>query len=395
MLDQASPRYRWAVLAAGSVAQASFSAFALGLPALAPALRAEFGLSLREVGTMLAVMSLGVLIGLIPSGIATDAFGERVVITVGLLAASVALAVAAAVSSYWQFLASIAVAGAVGTSVNAATGRAVMTWFAPAERGLALGIRQTSIPLAGILAAVTLPPLAAAAGVGAAFVTLSIWCVIGAVFGFAVLRDPPGAQLSRSRVEMTPMLRSRPLWRLSSASVLVCVAQLAATGFVVLFLHDARGVAPGLAALVLAASQAIGATMRIGLGIWSDHLGDRIGPFRVVSLALSGLVAGAAILADAPLWMLIPTIIVATGVSMGWNSLSFAAAAEIGGMRRSGAAIGFQQTSLAAVATVVPLVFSITVAATSWRTAFLTVAVFPLLGWWMLRRLTIPAAADA
>jgi sugar phosphate permease len=390
MLGLASPRYRWAVLVAGSVAQATFSAFALGLPALAPALRSEFSLTLSEVGTLLAVMSLGVLVGLAPSGMATDSAGERAVVTVGLLASSAALAVAALVTSYWQFLAALAVAGAFGTSVNAATGRAVMTWFSPAERGLALGIRQTSIPVAGIVAAVTLPPLAAEAGVKAAFLALSGLSLAGAVCGLAILRDPPGPRAVPPRGGAASMFRNRPLWRLASASVLVCVAQLAAGGFVVLFLHDARGLSARHAALVLAASQVIGATLRIGLGLWSDRLVDRIRPFRAVALVVSALMAGVGALTDAPLWLLIPTIVFATGVSMGWNSLSFAAAAELGGRHRSGAAIGLQQTALAAVAAVVPLLFSIAVSATSWRAAFLVVAVFPLLGWWTLRRLTIP-----
>jgi nitrate/nitrite transporter NarK len=48
--------------------------------------------------------------------------------------------------------------------VNAASGRAVMSWFAPAQRGFALGIRQTAVPLGGAAAALFLPPAAAAGG---------------------------------------------------------------------------------------------------------------------------------------------------------------------------------------------------------------------------------------
>lgn len=46
-------RYRWVVLAAGTMAQASFSAITVGLAVLAPQLREEYGLSLREVGVLL------------------------------------------------------------------------------------------------------------------------------------------------------------------------------------------------------------------------------------------------------------------------------------------------------------------------------------------------------
>ena len=38
-------RYRWAVLAAGTLSQTSFSALAIGLPVLVPTLREEYDLS--------------------------------------------------------------------------------------------------------------------------------------------------------------------------------------------------------------------------------------------------------------------------------------------------------------------------------------------------------------
>jgi sugar phosphate permease len=67
----------------------------------------------------------------------------------------------------------LTLAGAAGASVNAASGRAVMSWFAPAQRGFALGIRQTAVPLGGAAAALFLPPAAAAGGVRAGLVVLA------------------------------------------------------------------------------------------------------------------------------------------------------------------------------------------------------------------------------
>jgi hypothetical protein len=71
---------------------------------------------------------------------------------------------------------------------------------------------------------------------------------------------------------------------------------------------------------------------------------------------------------------------------MAWNGLAFTIAAELGG-RRSGAAIGFQQTVLGAVGVAAPVAFAAAVSATSWRTAFAVIALFPLAGWWVLRPL--------
>ena len=63
-------RYRWAVLAAGTVASTAFSAVLLGLPVLAPILREEFDLTLTEVGIVLASVWVGPIFTLLPWGLA-------------------------------------------------------------------------------------------------------------------------------------------------------------------------------------------------------------------------------------------------------------------------------------------------------------------------------------
>lgn len=72
---------------------------------------------------------------------------------------------------------------------------------------------------------------------------------------------------------------------------------------------------------------------------------------------------------------------------MAWNGLSLTAAAELAGRARSGAAIGFQQTTLSVIGVLMPVTFAALVEATSWRTAFALSALGPLVGWWMLGRL--------
>jgi len=86
----------------------------------------------------------------------------------------------------------------------------------------------------------------------------------------------------------------------------------------------------------------------------------------------------------APLGAAVAAFLVAGGLSMAWNGLSFTAAAEAAGEARSGAAIGFQQTVLSVIGAAVPPGFAALVVATSWRAAFGVAAAVPLLGWWAL-----------
>ena len=92
-------------------------------------------------------------------------------------------------------------------------------------------------------------------------------------------------------------------------------------------------------------------------------------------------------LAGGPLRLLVPVVVVAGGLTMGWNGLSFTAAAELAGPARSGAAIGFQQTVLSGIGVAAPVLFAATVSAGSWSLAFAVAALFPLAGWYVLRPL--------
>ena len=355
----------------------------IGLPVLAPALRDAYGLSLFRVGIVLDSVWIGTMLTLLPWGLLADRVGERLVLVAGLGACGATLLGAAWTDGFGALIVLLAIAGAAGSSVNSASGRAVMQWFGAKERGLALGVRQTAIPLGGLIAAVVLPSLDVRGG----FVVLASLAFAGALAGGALIREREGQGEGEETRELGNTLRDTRLWLLCGGSSLYLVAQMAVTSFVVLFLHDERGFSRGAAAAVLAGVQVLAAAFRIGGGRWSDVVGSRLRPLRLVGLASFATLAAAAALLDAPRGVLVPAFILAGGFSMAWNGLSFTSAAEIAGRRRSGAALGMQQTALAVTGAAIPPVFAAVVSVTSWRTGFALASVFPLLGVQLLRPL--------
>ena len=260
-----------------------------------------------------------------------------------------------------------------------------MNWFEPRERGLALGIRQAAIPVAGAAAALVLPHVVAAGGTRWGLRALALGCVGGAVLALAFMREGPVRREDAAPDGTQGPLRDARAWRLVGASGLLVVPQAAVMGFVVLFLHDRRGLATAEAAAVFAAAQVLVIGSRIAAGRWSDLVGSRIVPLRRISLASAAGVALVGVLTDAPLALLLPAVVVATVASMSWNGLSFTAAAEIAGRRRSGAAMGMQQTVLAVGGAGAPPLFATLVAATGWGAAFVVSAGGALAGYALLR----------
>ena len=369
------------MLAAGTAAQAAFSTLAFAIAVLAPALRERYDLSLTEIGVVLSAEWIGLTFALLPWGFAVDRWSERWTLAGGLAACSAFLAGAAFAPSFGWLVVLLGLAGIAGGSVQSGSGRAVMRWFTAGERGLALGIRQTAVPIGGGVAALVLPQLG---GPKAGLLFVAGFVLAGALAGALVLRSGSEEHIDVSDVEST--LRDRRLWLVCFGSGLYLVAQMAMMGFVVLFLHDEHGYSTGEAAAVFAAGQVLAAVLRIGIGRWSDVLGSRIQPLRLVGVSIAAGLALVALASGAPGLLLVPVLAVVTGLSMAWNGLSFTIAAELGG-RRSGAAIGFQQTVLSAVGVVAPIAFAAAVSWSSWRAAFAVAAAFPLAGWWALRPL--------
>jgi len=351
---------------------------------LAPALRDRYDLTLSQVGIALAAPFLGSTLALLAWGLLTDRIGERPVLAVGLLGAAAATGGAAVFDGFVLLVALLVVAGASGASVNSASGRAVMHWFEASERGLALGLRQTAIPIGGAVAALVLPQLS----LTAAFLALAGALALTGLVAAALIKDRAADPAPAATEPAGAVLRDARIWRLSSGSAFLLAPQICLVGFIVLLLHDRRGFSAGAAAAVLAVVQVLGIGARIGAGRWSDVAGSRLLPLRRIALAMAVAVALVAVLVPAPRALLLPPLVVAGVLAMSWNGLSFTAAAELAGPARSGAALGLQQTVLALAAAALPAPFAALVDATSWSLAIAVVALFPLVGWRLLEPLS-------
>ncbi|NLG54822.1 MAG: MFS transporter, partial [Rhodococcus sp.] len=227
------------MLVLGMFAQTSQAAFVNGVAFLIPTLRDDRGLDLTRSGVIVAAPTLGVVFTMIAWGATADRYGERLVLTLGMIATAVAGACAALTQSLpvlWLFL---FLGGAAAASANAASGRVVVGWFPPQRRGLAMGIRQMSIPLGIAITALTMPALAGTYGIGAALAVPTIMCAIAAAAcGFGV-RNPP--RPSRTSAEGTALLanpyrRTSSLARIHAASALLVVPQYTVWTFALVWL---------------------------------------------------------------------------------------------------------------------------------------------------------------
>lgn len=411
MAEQRNPEEigsrRWLILAAGVSAQTTVCAFLYGLPFLIPELQRSSGVSLAEAGLLVSAPILGVLLALIAWGAAADRYGERLVMTIGVAGTGAVLLACLALDGLVVFGAGLVLAGMFGASVNAASGRVVLGWFAANQRGLAMGIRQTAQPLGVGIAAATLPPLARHWGFAAALAVPAVLCLFAALFVLLVVIDPPRpapttAATTTSKTSKTSktspyrLESATTLLRLHTASALLVAPQFCAATFALTYLVSRREWDPVAAGRLVAVVQLAGAAGRIAVGAWSDRVASRMRPMRTIAVVVTGCMA---------LWCVgdllaspvaVVAVVAALIVTVTPNGLGFTATAELAGHRWAGRALGVQNTAQNAMALAAAPVFGVLITATGgYPVALVVAAAFPAVAAVLIpvpgeRRLTVP-----
>ncbi len=366
------------ILIVGLLAMIAGCAYQYGLPYLIPALRADKGLSLRQAAVLISCPVAGLLVALALWGMAVDRWGERVALACGLTVAGLALLAATAAHSTAVLGVCFFVAGASGASIHAASGRLILGWFAAHERGLAMGVRQTGQPLGVGLAALTLPPLAAYAGLSSGLEFLAACCLVTALLVAVLVRDPERTAADEPHGGRSPY-RTPVLWRIHASSALLVVPQFAVSAFAIVYLSDARGWDGATAGRVLALAQVGGAAARLAVGYWSDRAGSRVRPMRVLAVAIGVIMVALAAGAAAGWGVATVALLAAAILTVTTNGLAFTAVAEYAGRSWAGRVLGIQNTGQNLLAAATPPVLGTFVARSAYGSAFAVAAVFPLL----------------
>ncbi|MCW2524602.1 MAG: hypothetical protein JWO63_2937, partial [Frankiales bacterium] len=345
-------------------------------------LREQLHLSLGQAGVLVGAPALGLLLTLIGWGALADRFGERWVIFAGLALAAVFLVDGSRTHTLAALSLLLVLSGAAAASVNAASGRMVLGWFAPHERGLAMGIRQTGQPLGVAYAALVLPPAAEHWGVGAALLIPAATCAVLAVLVALLALDPPRPPRASVADSGSPY-RVPVLWRLHAASTMLVVPQFAVSGFSMVYLVGARDWDPTMAGRVLFGAQLLGAAGRIGSGVWSDRVGSRLRPMRQLAVASAAVMLAVAVCdREAPSWVVV-ALVVGAIITVADNGLAFTSVAEIAGPSWAGRALGAQNTAQNVASTLTPPLLGTLIASHGYAVGFGVAALFPLLAIWL------------
>lgn len=393
--QEALSKHRWKVLAAGFIANAALLAASAGLPTTAASLSDTYGFGHAELAWVFGSIGLGLALSELPWGLLTDRWGDRPVLLTGLLTTCLALFGLALTSqpgddALLRLCGGLLLTGLAGGSVNAASGRAVMAWFGPGERGLAMSIRQTAVPLGGLFGALLLPSIAARLGFHVVFGLLATLCSIACYLTWRWLHEPPG-QAEKVTAKHLPAWREAPLWRLSFGIGLLCMPQFVILTFGAIFIHEVLG--GGLLAMSLgfATLQLGAAVARVFSGHWTDRHGNRHQYMLYCILAATCaylLLAGATCLllrdqlTAAPVFVLLALC----GITISaWHGVAYTELASQAGVERAGTALGMANTLVFVGMFATPALVASGLRFGDWTLVWSAAAALSLAAWPLLR----------
>lgn len=352
----------------GVFAQTASGVFVNGAAFLLPKLTETR--STAHAATIVAMASVGLMLTLVLWGYILDRTGERFVLTTCLTLVSTASIAGMFAHNDITLGATLLAGGMSAAGTNAASGRVVVGWFAPDKRGLAMGIRQSSLPLGVGIAAILIPQAAAAYGIAGGLAVPAILAAAGAIACIVGIVDPPRPARTDVASYGNPYRGDRRLVRIHVVSAMLVVPQVTLWTFALLWLHDARGWTLAAAGVMITFVQILGALGRIGAGVWSDRLGSRMVPLRQIAIAAA---ISMAILAftDFVGWPIAVLVMVAASViTVADNGLAYTAVAEIAGPFWSGRSLGLQNTGQHAFGAAIAPIFGAIIDTTGYPAVF-------------------------
>ncbi len=376
-------RLVWGLASTWSVQIVGTSAI-LGVPVLAPVIAPEMGVDPTWIGLFVSLIYLtGQVTGLMAGGF-TDRYGALRLSQISCLFAALGILALMPASAWLAPVAAILMGCSYGP-LNPTSSKILRGLGNPRRQPFIFSIKQTGVPVAGVLVGAVLPVLAVAYGWRAAF---CVFAVLGLIVALAIQPVRETFDHDRQRDGGRPKIRiwgplklvmGEPVMRaLCLIGFALAGAQICVASFYVLYLTHAQGWSLVDAGFIYAVVQAGGVFGRL---FWGAVANQFLSPTRVIVgvsfLVFALFVLAAVMTPDWPAPVAVGLSFLLGLSSFGWNGVWLSEVTNAAPQDRIGDATGGTQFVMFGGVTVVPPVFGVLVDLTgSYVTPFIAAGVF-------------------
>lgn len=320
----------------------------LNLPVVAPAVAKDVGISTNYLGAYVALAYFGAMVATLLGGAAVKRWGAIRLSQAGLVLAAIGLFLCAMPYVETIALGALFIGAGYGP-ITPASSHLLIKSTPPEKLSFVFSVKQTGVPLGGMIAGATVPSLNILIGWQWAFICAGIACIICAWAvqplraGLDDDRDPTvRPSLATSFVlPLTLIFSHRTLRKLSYMSFMFSIAQMALMGYLVTFLYEDLGWSLVAAGGALTVAQAAGVSGRMLWGYVSDRwLGATMMLMVIAVLLVIGAVGTALLGPESSPWFLFPVLVIFGSSAIGWNGVFLAEIARQAPKGQAGVATG-------------------------------------------------------
>lgn len=338
----------WRVLAITLAVQAMVAMAVLTVPSMAPAMARALAVSPSLVGVYIAAVYVGALLSSMAAGPLVTRLGAVRVSQLGLLGCAAGMALQAAWPAVPVALAGAFITGLGYGPITPASSHLLVRTAPPHRVALIFSLKQTGVPLGGVLAGALVPSMAVAAGASAALWAVGIACAACTLLAQPIRRSldadrTPGRPIGLAGLwQPLKMVAGHPrLRRLAAVSFVFSAMQMCLATYLVTYLNADLGFTLVAAGVALSVSQVGGVAGRILWGWMADRW---VPPVRMLAalailMALCSLGTGVLPAGAAP-FLLLPLVALFGASATGWNGVYLAEVAREAPAGSAGAATG-------------------------------------------------------
>ena len=337
-----------ATLAITLAIQALVSMAVLAVPAMAPAAAVWLHTSPTLIGAYVALLYVGAIFSSLLAGPLVLRYGAIRVSQIGLLACALGLALMA-VAPWLPATAVAALLIGIGYGPITPASSHLLAKTTPAHRvSLVFSVKQTGVPLGGVMAGALVPPLLLVGGPVAALLAVAAGNLACALLAQPLRHTLDGDREAGRALSFTSLagplrliVANPDLSRLAAFSFVFSAVQMCLATYLVTHLNATLGYSLVAAGAILSGAQAGGVVGRVVWGYIADRwmrpqrmLAVLAAMMAICSLGTAGLQADAAL-------PLVLVLMVAFGASAtGWNGVYLAEVARLAPPGMASAATG-------------------------------------------------------
>ncbi|MGG2074190.1 MFS transporter [Lysinibacillus irui] len=238
--------YKWIILLVATLSQTAATFVTYGMGPVASFYQIEWGLSSFQTGLIVSAVNIGPIFSMLIFGYFMDKKGEKQLIGWGSILLGLSSLLLIPVHHYTTLLLVLIVVGIWYGSAQTGGSSAIVKWFPDKNRGLAIGIRQTGIPIGGALASSILTYLYQHIHLTSVHITQGLVAIAGGLLFLLLYQEPKqrvtvAANPVTFKEKVRAIKNNRALYPIYFVGIVMMSLQMVIIAHLMSYLHQEGG----------------------------------------------------------------------------------------------------------------------------------------------------------